>query len=131
MNPTTAVFEERVNALEGGVGALAVSSGQAAQLLAIVNIAQAGDNIVTTSYLYGGTYNQFKVALPRLGIEVRFVKGDDPAAFEAAIDDKTRAVYLESVGNPKYNVAPIAGACVGLLRGSGGRWCQERGVRGT
>ena len=76
MNPTTDVFEKRINALEGGIGALAVSSGQAAQFLAVATIAQAGDNIVTTSYLYGGTYNAWKVALPRLGIEVRFVDGD-------------------------------------------------------
>ena len=78
MNPTTDVFEKRIAALEGGVAAVATSSGQAAQFLAIANLAEAGDNIVATSYLYGGTYNQFKVAFPRLGIDVKFVKGDAP-----------------------------------------------------
>jgi O-acetylhomoserine (thiol)-lyase len=107
MNPTTDVFEKRIAALEGGVAAVATSSGQAAQLTAILTIAQAGDNIVSTSFLYGGTYNQFKVALPRLGIEVRFVDGDDPADFEALIDDKTKAVYLETIGNPQFNVPDI------------------------
>jgi O-acetylhomoserine/O-acetylserine sulfhydrylase-like pyridoxal-dependent enzyme len=81
MNPTTDVFEQRIAALEGGVAAVAVASGQAAQFLAITTIAQAGDNIVSTSFLYGGTYNQFKVTLPRLGIEVKFVEGDDPEDF--------------------------------------------------
>eukprot|EP01137_Pigoraptor_chileana_P035520 Opistho-2@29676 len=104
-NPTTSVFEERLAALEGGVGALATSSGMAAQFIAITNIAVAGDNIVSTSFLYGGTYNQFKVTLPRLGINVKFVNGDDPAEFERLIDDKTRAVYLETIGNPRFNVA--------------------------
>ncbi len=104
MNPTTDVFEKRIAALEGGVAALAVASGQAAQFLAIQTIAQAGDNIVSTSNLYGGTYNQFKVTLPRLGIGVKFVDGDDPAAFRRAIDDKTKALYLESIGNPRFNV---------------------------
>jgi O-acetylhomoserine (thiol)-lyase len=104
MNPTTDVFEKRVAALEGGVAAVGTSSGQAAQLLAITALAQAGDEIVSTSYLYGGTYNQFKVALPRLGIKVNIVDGDDPADIAAAITDKTKAVYLESIGNPQYNV---------------------------
>jgi O-acetylhomoserine (thiol)-lyase len=104
MNPTTDVFEKRIAALEGGVAAVATSSGQAAQLLAITALAQAGDNIVSTSYLYGGTYNQFKVALPRLGIDVKIVDGDDPADLGAAITDKTKAIYLESIGNPQYNV---------------------------
>ncbi len=104
MNPTTDVFEKRIAALEGGVAAVATSSGQAAQLLAITTLAQAGDEIVSTSYLYGGTYNQFKVALPRLGINTTFVEGDDPADIKAAITDRTKAVYLESIGNPKYNV---------------------------
>ena len=107
MNPTTAVFEERIAALEGGVAALATSSGQAAQFLAIATIAGAGDNIVSTSYLYGGTYNQFKVTLPRLGIGVKFVKGDGAADFERAIDKKTKALYLETIGNPRLNVADI------------------------
>ena len=104
MNPTNDVFERRVAALEGGAAAVATSSGQAAQLLAFTTILEAGDEIVSTSFLYGGTYNQFKVALPRIGFGVKFVEGDDPAAFEAAIGDKTIAVYLESVGNSHYNV---------------------------
>jgi len=104
MNPTTEVFEKRIAALEGGVAALATSSGQSAQFLAISNIAQAGDNIVSTSYLYGGTYNQFKVQFKRLGIEVRFVDGDRPEAFEASVDDKTKAIYIETIGNPKFNI---------------------------
>jgi OAH/OAS sulfhydrylase len=107
MNPTTDVFEKRVAALEGGVAALATASGQAAQFLALTTLAQAGDNVVSTSYLYGGTYNQFKVALPRLGIDVRFVEGDDPAALETAIDDRTRALYVESIGNPRFNVPDL------------------------
>ncbi|MBO6575117.1 MAG: O-acetylhomoserine aminocarboxypropyltransferase/cysteine synthase [Rhodothermales bacterium] len=104
MNPTTDVFEQRIAALEGGVGALATSSGQAAQLLALTTLAEAGDNIVSTSYLYGGTYNQFKVAFPRLGIQVRFVDGDDPDAFEALIDERTKAIYVETIGNPRFNI---------------------------
>ena len=104
MNPTTDVFEQRVAALEGGVAALATASGQAAQMLAITNLAQAGDNIVSTSNLYGGTYNQFKVTLPRLGIDVKFVDGDSPQGFEKLIDGKTKALYLESIGNPLLNV---------------------------
>ena len=91
MNPTTDVFEKRVAALEGGVAAVATASGQAAQLLTVTTLAQAGDNIVSTSYLYGGTYNQFKVALPRLGINVKFVDGDDADAIAAAIDENTKA----------------------------------------
>ncbi|MBP0005350.1 MAG: O-acetylhomoserine aminocarboxypropyltransferase/cysteine synthase [Cyanobacteria bacterium SBC] len=104
MNPTTDVFEQRIAALEGGVAALATASGQAAQFLAINNICQAGDNIVSTSTLYGGTYNQFKVAFPRMGIDVKFVGGDDPEEFRAAIDDNTKALYVESLSNPKFNV---------------------------
>lgn len=104
MNPTNDVFEQRIAALEGGVGALATSSGQAAQLLAITGLAHLGDNIISTSFLYGGTYNQFKVAFKRLGIESRFVNGDAPEDFAKLIDDKTKAIYLESIGNPKYNV---------------------------
>ncbi len=104
MNPTTAVFEERIAALEGGAGALATSSGQAAQFTAIATIAQAGDNIVSTTYLYGGTYNQFKVTFPRLGIGVKFVQGDAPADFERAIDNQTKAIYIETIGNPRLNV---------------------------
>src|SRR5580765_7527837 len=91
MNPTTDVFEQRMAALEGGVAALATASGQASQFLALNNIMQAGDNFVTTTYLYGGTYNQFKVAFKRLGIDVRFAEGDKPEAFEKLIDKKTKA----------------------------------------
>ncbi|WP_026473173.1 O-acetylhomoserine aminocarboxypropyltransferase/cysteine synthase family protein [Alkaliflexus imshenetskii] len=104
MNPTTDVFEKRIAALEGGVAAVAVSSGQAAQFLAITNLAQAGDNIVSTSYLYGGTYNQFKVQFKRLGIQVKFVDGDNPAEFEKQIDDNTKALYIETIGNPRFNI---------------------------
>ncbi len=104
MNPTTDVFERRVAALEGGAAAVATSSGQAAQLLTFTTLLQAGDHIVSTSYLYGGTYNQFKVAFPRLGFDVSFVDGDDPAAFEAAITERTKAIFVETIGNPKYNV---------------------------
>jgi O-acetylhomoserine (thiol)-lyase len=109
MNPTTDVFEKRIAALEGGVAALATSSGQAAQFLAISNIAQAGDNVVSTSLLYGGTYNQFKVTLPRLGIGVRFVEGDDLGAYRKAIDARTKALYVESLGNPAFNVPDFEG----------------------
>jgi O-acetylhomoserine (thiol)-lyase len=104
MNPTTDVFEKRVAALEGGVAALATGSGQAAQFIALNNILQAGDNFVTTSYLYGGTYNQFKVAFKRLGIEARFANGDDVESFEPLIDANTKAIYLETIGNPRLNV---------------------------
>ncbi len=104
MNPTTDVFEKRVAALEGGVGALATGSGQSAQFLAFQNILQQGDNIVSSSYLYGGTYNQFKVTFKRLGFEVRFADGDNPADFEKKIDDRTRALYVETIGNPSFNI---------------------------
>src|SRR6195952_3738737 len=104
MNPTTDVFEQRMAALEGGVAALATSSGQAAQFLALNNILQAGDNFVSTTYLYGGTYNQFRVAFKRLGIEVRFADGDNVESFEKLIDAKTKAIYLETIGNPGFNV---------------------------
>jgi O-acetylhomoserine (thiol)-lyase len=107
MNPTTAVFEERIAALEGGVAALATSSGQAAQFLAISTLAQAGENIVSTSLLYGGTYNQFKVTFPRLGIGVKFVDGDDPKDFAKLIDAKTKALYVETIGNPRLNVPDL------------------------
>src|SRR5512141_506372 len=100
MNPTTDVFEKRIAALEGGVAALATASGQAAQFLTIANIAQAGDNIVSTSLLYGGTYNQFKVTLPRLGIGVKFVEEDSAEAYRRAIGPKTKALYIESITNP-------------------------------
>lgn len=104
MNPTTDVFEQRVAALEGGVAALATASGQAAQFLAITTLAEAGDNIVSATSLYGGTWNQFKVQFPRLGIGVRFVGTDDFAGWERAIDDRTRALYVESIGNPAFDV---------------------------
>ncbi len=104
MNPTTDVFEKRIAALEGGVAALATASGQAAEHLAITNIAEAGDNIVSTSFLYGGTYNLFKVTLPRVGINVKFVAGDEPEEFEKLIDEKTKAIYIESIGNPRLNI---------------------------
>jgi O-acetylhomoserine/O-acetylserine sulfhydrylase len=104
MNPTTDVFEKRVAALEGGVAGLATSSGQAAQFIALTNIMQAGDNLVSTSYLYGGTYNQFKVQFKRIGITVKFVDGDKASDFEKLIDSKTKAIYLETIGNPKFNI---------------------------
>ena len=104
MNPTSDVFEKRIAALEGGVAALAVGSGQAAQFIALNNILQAGDNFVSTSFLYGGTYNQFKVAFKRLGVDVRFAEGDKPEAFEKLIDKKTKAIYLETIGNPGFNI---------------------------
>ncbi len=118
MNPTTDVFEKRIAALEGGVAAVATASGQAAQLTALTTIAGAGDNIVSTSFLYGGTYNQFKVTLERLGIETRFVDGDEPADFARLIDDKTKAVYLETIGNPRFNVPDIP-AIAELAHGAG------------
>jgi O-acetylhomoserine (thiol)-lyase len=104
MNPTTDVLEKRLAELDGGVGALAVASGQAATTYAVLNIAKAGDNIISTSYLYGGTYNLFHYTLPRLGIEVKFVDTSNPENVRKAIDGKTRLVYMESVGNPKNNV---------------------------
>ena len=104
MNPTTDVFEKRIAALEGGVAALATSSGQAAQFIALTNILQAGDNLVSTSYLYGGTYNQFKVQFKRIGIGVKFVDGDKASDFEKLIDNKTKAIYLETIGNPRFNI---------------------------
>jgi O-acetylhomoserine/O-acetylserine sulfhydrylase len=104
MNPTTDVFEQRIAALEGGVAAVATSSGQAAQFLALANILESGDNFVSTSYLYGGTYNQFKVTLKKLGIEARFADGDSPESFEQYIDHKTKAIYLETIGNPRLNI---------------------------
>lgn len=104
MNPTTDVFEKRIAALEGGVAALAVGSGQAAQFIALNNILQAGDNFISTSFLYGGTYNQFKVAFKRLGIETRFAKTDKASDFEKLIDKNTKAIYLETIGNPEFNI---------------------------
>ena len=104
MNPTTDVFEKRVAALEGGILGLATASGQAAQFTAITNFMTAGDNLVSTSFLYGGTYNQFKVQFPRIGINVKFAEGDDISSFESKIDEKTKAIYIESIGNPEMNV---------------------------
>ncbi|HUA91428.1 MAG TPA: homocysteine synthase [Terracidiphilus sp.] len=108
MNPTTDVFEKRVAALEGGAAALATASGQAAETLALTTLAAAGDEIVSTTSLYGGTYNLFHYTLPRLGINVRFVDADDFDGLRAAINDKTRAVYTETLGNPKLDIADIA-----------------------
>jgi O-acetylhomoserine/O-acetylserine sulfhydrylase len=107
MNPTNDVFEQRIAALEGGVAALATASGQAAQFVALSTIVTAGENIVATSKLYGGTYNQFKVAFPRLGIDVKFTKKDTVDEFEKLIDEKTRAVYIESVSNPELIIPDI------------------------
>lgn len=106
-NPTVAVFEERVSLLEGGIGALATASGMAAITLAILNVAQAGDEIVAASTLYGGTYNLFAVTFPKYGINVKFVDPIDPENFRQAITDKTKAVYAETLGNPALNVLDI------------------------
>ncbi len=107
MNPTTDVFEKRVAALEGGAAALATASGQAAETLAIMTLAAAGDEIVSTTSLYGGTYNLFHYTLPRLGIKVKFVDADDFDGLRGLINDKTRAVYTETLGNPKLDIADI------------------------
>jgi O-acetylhomoserine (thiol)-lyase len=107
MNPTTDVFEKRIALLDGGVGALAVASGQSAITLALLNIAQAGDEIVSADNLYGGTYNLFHYTFPRLGIKVKFVKSNDLTAIKKAITSKTKAVYAESIGNPKLDIADI------------------------
>ncbi|MFL6008619.1 MAG: O-acetylhomoserine aminocarboxypropyltransferase/cysteine synthase family protein [Rubrobacteraceae bacterium] len=107
MNPTTDVFEKRVAALEKGVGALATASGQAAETLAILNIAGAGDEIVSAAQLYGGTYNLFHYTLPKIGIDVRYVEGNDPEAYRDAITDRTKAVFIETVGNPSLNTMDI------------------------
>jgi O-acetylhomoserine (thiol)-lyase len=104
MNPTTDVFEKRIAALEGGVAAVAVASGMAAQFTALNNILEAGDNFVSTTYLYGGTHNQFKVAFKRIGIEARFAEGNEASSFEKLIDKKTKAIYLETIGNPEFNI---------------------------
>ncbi len=109
MNPTNDVLEKRIAALDGGVGALAVSSGQAATTLAILNIAQAGDDIVSADNLYGGTYNLFHYTLPKLGVTVRFAKSNDLGALQKAITPRTKAIYAESIGNPKLDVADLEG----------------------
>ncbi|KMU82898.1 MET17 [Coccidioides immitis H538.4] len=135
MNPTVDVFEKRIAALEGGVAAVAASSGQAAQFMAIAALAHQGDNIVSTTNLYGGTYNQFKVMLPRLGIQTKFVNGDKPEDISAAIDDRTKAVYIETIGNPRYNVPDFEAIAkvahekgvpliVDNTFGAGGYFCQ-------
>ena len=108
MNPTTDVFEQRIAALEGGVAALGLASGQAAETLSILNLARAGDNIVSSSSLYGGTYNLFAHTLPKVGITTRFVDGSDPSAFGRAIDERTKAVFLELIGNPRLDVHDLA-----------------------
>jgi len=104
MNPTNDVFEKRIAALEGGVAAVSVASGQAAQFIALNNILEAGDNFVSTKYLYGGTYNQFKVSFKRLGIEARFAADEEVKSYEALIDENTKAIYLETIGNPTFNI---------------------------
>lgn len=104
MNPTTDAFEKRIAALEGGVAAVAVGSGQAAQFIALNNILEAGENFVAGSNLYGGTYNQFKVAFKRIGIEARFALNSEVENIEKLIDDKTKAIFLETIGNPSYNI---------------------------
>ena len=109
MNPTTDVFEKRIAALEGGVAALATASGQSAQFIAITNFLTAGDSFVSTSFLYGGSYNQFKVQFPRLGINVKFADGDDAESFEEQIDSSTKAIYVESMGNPRFNIPDFDG----------------------
>jgi O-acetylhomoserine (thiol)-lyase len=109
MNPTTDVLEQRVSLMEGGVGALATASGQAAITLALLNIAQAGDEIVSADNLYGGTYNLFHYTFKRLGIDVKFVKSNDLDAFQKAITAKTKAIYAESIGNPKLDIADLEG----------------------
>ncbi|MBW7997748.1 MAG: O-acetylhomoserine aminocarboxypropyltransferase/cysteine synthase [Candidatus Glassbacteria bacterium] len=109
MNPTQDVLEQRLASITGGTGALALASGQAASNVAILNITRVGQNIVSTSFLYGGTYNLFHYTLPKLGIEVRFVDSSDPRNFEAAIDDNTRALFTESIGNPANNIDDYPG----------------------
>ncbi len=104
MNPTTDVFEKRIAALEGGVAALAVASGQAAQFIALTNILESGDNFISSSHVYGGTYNQFKVSFKRLGIHTKFVNIEDSSAIEDAIDPKTKAIYIETIGNPAFSI---------------------------
>ncbi|GHE32851.1 O-acetylhomoserine aminocarboxypropyltransferase/cysteine synthase family protein [Sphingobacterium griseoflavum] len=104
MNPTTDAFEKRIAALEGGVAALAVASGQAAQFIALTNILESGDNFVAGANLYGGTYNQFKVSFKRLGIEARFAADSEAENIEKLIDEKTKAIYLETIGNPSYSI---------------------------
>lgn len=115
MNPTTDVFEQRMAALEGGVAALAVASGHSAQLIALHNILVDGDNFVTSPYLYGGSYNQFKVAFKRMGVEARFAKNDTAEELEKHIDEKTKAIYVENIANPHFSI-PDFEAIVALAR---------------
>jgi O-acetylhomoserine (thiol)-lyase len=103
-NPTTDVLEKRIAALEGGIGSLATASGHAAQFIALNNILEQGDNFISTSHLYGGTYNQFKVSFKRMGVTVKFAREDSVAAFESLIDGRTKAIYLETIGNPEFNI---------------------------
>ena len=135
MNPTTDVFEKRIAALEGGAAALSVASGQAAQFIALNNIVQTGDNFVSSPFLYGGTYNQFKVAFKRLGVDVRFADSDKAEDIEAHIDENTKAIYVETIGNPGFSVPDFeALAAVGAKHGiplvvdntfgAGGYLCQ-------
>ncbi|WP_114750394.1 O-acetylhomoserine aminocarboxypropyltransferase/cysteine synthase family protein [Pleomorphovibrio marinus] len=135
MNPTTDVFEKRMAALEGGVAAVATASGQSAQFLALNNFLTVGDNFVTSPFLYGGTYNQFKVSFKRIGIEAKFAKTDKVDDIKAQIDEKTKAIYLETIGNPEFNV-PDFEAVAALAKkhdiplivdntfGAGGYLCQ-------
>lgn len=109
MNPTTDILEKRIAALEGGIGALAVSSGHSAQLIAITNIMDSGKNIVSCSHLYGGTYNQFKVTFPRFGITTKFVNSTNPEEYEKQIDENTRAIYAETIGNPEFSIPDFEG----------------------
>jgi O-acetylhomoserine (thiol)-lyase len=118
MNPTTDVFEQRMAALEGGVAALGVASGMAAETLALLTLLQSGDEFVSTSRLYGGTYNLFKVTLPRMGIHAHFVESDEPDAIRAALTDRCRAIYLETIGNPRLNVPDLA-AIAAVARDAG------------
>ncbi|MBK8136257.1 MAG: O-acetylhomoserine aminocarboxypropyltransferase/cysteine synthase [Chloroflexi bacterium] len=109
MNPTTDVFEQRIAALEGGIGALATASGQFAETLSILTLANSGDEIISTAALYGGTYTLFSQSLRRLGITTHFVEGTEPAEFEKYINDKTRLIYLETIGNPKLEIPDFEG----------------------
>jgi len=108
MNPTTDVFEQRIAQLEGGTGALAMASGQAAETLSLLNIARAGDEILSSASLYGGTYNLFHYTFPKMGIEVKFVDPKDPESFRKALTKKTKAIFAETVGNPKLDTLDFA-----------------------
>ena len=135
MNPTTDVFEKRIAALEGGIAALATASGQSAQFLVFNSICSMGDNIVASAQLYGGTYNQLKVQLPRMGITTKFAPDDSPATIASLIDERTRAVYVETIGNPAFSVPDLPGLAkvahdkgvpliVDNTFGAGGYLCQ-------